>query len=156
VPWLTGHDWRRIDAARAWGALPQFPHFRGCAQVMATLANGAGVLADFSYLAPNRLGYDLPHYWHVLVHGTLGLAETHLRASRVDVITADATVPESRGVGEAQPRRYLTDFANELRGSPGLCDLTSAQCLRASRLALEGQWLADGVSTRKGGAHTEE
>ena len=143
VPWLTGLDWRAIDAARSWnGKARDYPHFDDCAQLMATLDNGAGVLADFSYLAPDRLGYKLPHYWHVLIHGTNGLAEAHLQAEHVTVITDTSAIPEIRPVVEKRTRGYLDDFLGELRGE---CPaLTSALCLRASRLALEAQARADG------------
>ncbi len=138
VPWLTSLDWRRIDAARTWNAKARdHPHFHDCAQLMATLESGAGVLADFSYLAPDRLGYKLPHYWHVLVHGTRGLAEAHLQAEHVTVITDTSAIPEIRPVLEKRPRGYLDDFLLELGGKPAA--LTTAQCLRASRLALEAQ-----------------
>ena len=140
VPWLTGLDWRGVQAARSWNAKARdFPHFHDCAQIMATLENGAGVLADLSYLAPDRLGYRLPYYWHVLVHGTRGLAETHLQASHVTVITDTSATPEIRPVLEKRTRGYLHDFLCELRGEP--CELTSSDCLRASRLALEAQLL---------------
>ncbi len=141
IPWLTGLDWQKIDAARSWnGKARDFPHFHDCAQLMATLNNGAGVLADFSYLAPDRLGYKLPHYWHVLIHGTHGLAEAHLHSEHVTVITDTSAIPEIRPALERRPRGYLDDFLRELRGeSPAL---TSAQSLRASRLALEAQQLA--------------
>ena len=141
IPWLTGFGWRTIDAARSWNAKARdFPHFHDCAQLMATLNNGAGVLADFSYLAPDRLGYKLPHYWHVLIHGTHGLAEAHLHSEHVTVITDASAIPEIRPALERRPRGYLDDFLRELRGeSPAL---TSAQSLRASRLALEAQQLA--------------
>ena len=142
VPWLTGLGWRTIDAARAWNAKARdAPHFHDCAHMMATLENGAGVLADFSYLAPDRLGYKLPHYWHVLIHGTRGLAETHLQAEHVTVITDTSASPEIRPALEKRPRGYLDDFLRQLRGEPA--SLTTAQCLQASRLALEAQSLAD-------------
>ena len=138
VPWLTGLNWRAIDAARTWnGKARDFPHFHDCAQIMATLENGAGMLADFSYLAPDRLGYKLPHYWHVLIHGTNGLAEAHLQAEHVTVITDTSALPEIRPVLEKRTRGYLEDFLLELGGKPSA--LTSADCLRASRLALEAQ-----------------
>ena len=138
VPWLTGLDWQKIDAARSWnGKARDFHHFHDCAQLMATLNNGAGVIADFSYLAPDRLGYKLPHYWHVLIHGTNGLAEAHLHAEHVTVITDTSALPEIRPVRERRSRGYLDDFLRELRGETA--DLTSAQSLRASRLALEAQ-----------------
>ena len=149
VPWLAGHDWQTIDAARTWNAKAKaHPHFQDCAQVMATLENGAGVLADFSYLAPDRLGYKLPHYWHVLIHGTNGLAEAHLQAEHVTVITDTSPIPEIRPVIEKRRQGYLDDFLSELQGHPGT--LTTAQCLKATRLALDTQHR----STRKRDAGT--
>jgi predicted dehydrogenase len=144
VPWLTGLAWREITAARCWNAKAQeSPHFQDCAQFMAVLDNGAGVLADFSYLAPDALGYTLPHYWHLLVHGTCGLAETNLFAKEVTVIKDGSTAPELRPAKENRLRGYLEDFLQELRGNVVAADLTSAACLQASRLALQTQLLAD-------------
>lgn len=138
LPWFTGLGWRGLDAARSWNAKARaYPHFHDCAQLMATLDNGAGVLADFSYLAPDRLGYRLPHYWRVGIHGTSGFAETHLQSAHVTVITDASEEVENRPVMENRARGYLDDFLRELRGAPA--ELTSAQSLRASRLALEAQ-----------------
>lgn len=139
VPWLTGVDWKEITAARCWnGKAKNAPHFQDCAQFMATLQNGAGIMADFSYLAPDALGYTLPHYWHMVVHGTKGLAETNLFAKEVTVIKDDSKEPEIRPAGENRTRGYIEDYLQELRGNQPE-DLTSADCLKASRLALEAQ-----------------
>lgn len=144
IPWMTDHDWRDIVSARSWNAKARdYPHFHDSAQLMATLDNGCGVLADFSYLAPDQLGYELPHYWHILVHGTTGLAETNLLSKQVSVITDTSTAPQSRPAAANRVRGYLDDFLNELRGHVELAELTSADCLRASRLALEAQRRAD-------------
>jgi predicted dehydrogenase len=140
IPWLTGVDWKTVVAARSWNQKARHaPHFEDGAQVMAVLENGAGVMADFSYVAPDRLGYQLPHYWHLLIHGSAGLLETHLFAKEVTVIQDSSESPEVRPALENRPRGYLADFLNEMRGRKDLADLTSAQCLRASRLALEAQ-----------------
>jgi predicted dehydrogenase len=140
IPWLTGHAWQEVKAARSWNAKArEFPHFHDCAQIMATLSNGAGVLADFSYLGPDKLAYQLPHYWHLLVHGTRGLAETHLLSNTVTVITDTSDGPEQRPAQPGRPRGYLNDFLHELAGRGDLAELRSADCLRASRLALETQ-----------------
>ncbi len=145
VPWLTGLEWRGTAAARSWNAKARdVPHFHDCAQFMATLSNGAGVLADLSYLAPDRLGYQLPHYWHLLVHGTRGLAETHLTSAEVTVITDAAAEPQTRPAATHLTRAYLNDFLHVIGGHPELADLLPADCLRASRLALEAQRLAAG------------
>jgi len=140
IPWMTGHQWGEFRAARSWNAKArEFPHFHDCAQFLATLDNGAGVLADFSYLAPDTLGYQLPHYWHILVHGTRGLAETHLFAKDISVIKDGSTAPESIPAGENRTRGYLEDYLQELRGQVPATEFSSAACLRASRLALTVQ-----------------
>jgi predicted dehydrogenase len=138
VPWLTGLEWRSVDSARTWNAKARdFPRFEDCAQLMATLANGAGVLADFSYLAPDRLGYTLPQYWRVQIHGTRGFAETHLQSREVLVVTDSSDAPDVRPAMEKKSRGYLEDFLAEIRGGSG--ELTTSACLRASRLALVAQ-----------------
>jgi len=143
VPWLTGIDWKTVVAARSWNQKARFaPHFEDSAQVMAELQNGAGVMADFSYVAPDRLGYGLPHYWHLLIHGSAGLLETHLFAKEVTVIKDSSEAPEVRPALENRTRGYLADFLNEIHGRKELADLTSEQSLRASRLALEAQAVA--------------
>ncbi len=140
VPWMTGLRWREVNAARSWNAKArEFPHFHDCAQFLATLDNGAGVLADFSYLAPDQLGYTLPHYWQIRIHGTRGLAETHLLAKDVTVIKDGSAAPEIIPAGENRTRGYIEDYLQELRGNVAAADLTSAACLQASRLALEAQ-----------------
>ena len=145
VPWITGLAWGDLLAARSWNAKAnEFPHFHDCAQFAARLSNGAGVMADFSYLAPDKLGYTLPHYWQVRIHGTRGMADTHLLAKEVIVITDAASSPDLRTALPHQPRRYLEDFLNELHGRTESADLRVADCLRASRLALEAQSRAAG------------
>ena len=143
VPWLTGMKWQETLAARTWNSKAiRAPHFHDCAQLMGVLENGAGVIADLSYLAPDLLGYQLPHYWRLTVHGTRGMAETHLLAKHVTVVTDDDTEQRQRPALLHHPRRYLEDFLHELRGEPHLADLCPADCLRASRLALEAEALA--------------
>ncbi len=144
VPWITGLEWGGISAARTWNAKArEYPHFHDCAQLMGKLTNGAGVLADFSYLAPDQLGYQLPHYWRIAVHGTKGMLETNLLATEVTVILDKSSVPECRPAGAGLQRAYLEDFLYELAGQADLADLRSRDALKASRLALEAQALAD-------------
>lgn len=140
VPWLTGQNWKDVVAARSWNVkADEFPHFKDGSQLMATLDNGAGVLADFSYLAPDKAGYQMLHYWHVTIHGTKGLAQTNLNAATVGVVLDHYEGMDQRPVAPAIQRRYLEDFINEIRGQRENCDLTSEDCLRASRLAIEAQ-----------------
>jgi len=140
VPWMTGLSWDGIPFARSWNAkASEFPHFEDCAQLMGTLDNGAGVLADFSYLAPDTLGYQLPFYWRILAHGTRGQAQTHLLGTDVELITDSATEPERVLVLPHTPRAYLNDFLIEIFGHPPQDGLRSVDALRATRLALQTQ-----------------
>jgi predicted dehydrogenase len=140
VPWMTGHGWRRIVAARTWNAKARdFPHFHDCAQFLAELDNGAGVTADLSYLAPDKLGYTLPHYWRLTVHGTRGMAETFLLAKEVTVITDADAAPQQRPAAAPKTRQYLADFLHEIRAQAERAELRTTDCLRASRLALEAE-----------------
>jgi predicted dehydrogenase len=145
IPWMTGRQWGEFRAARSWNAKArEFPHFHDCAQFLATLDNGAGVLADFSYLAPDTLGYKLPHYWHLMVHGTKGLAETYLLSKEVIVIKDSSTEPQTIPAGENRTRGYLEDLLQEMHGKTPQSGFSSAGCLRASRLALTVQAGAKG------------
>jgi len=140
IPWMTGRQWGEFRAVRAWNQKARdFPHFQDSAQLLATLDNGAGVLADYSYLAPDKLCFKLPHYWHILVHGTRGLADTYLMAKEVTVIKDDSAEPEIIPVGEGRHRGYLEDYLQELRGNGAAAELKSADCLKASRVALTTQ-----------------
>jgi predicted dehydrogenase len=138
IPWITGWEWAGVPVARCWNAkASKYPHFLDCAQMMGRLTNGAGVLADFSYLAPERLGYSTPFYWRILVHGTRGQAQTHLLSSQIEYITDESSEPQVLDVLPNTPRAYLEDFLSELMGNRA--DLSSADALRASRMALETQ-----------------
>jgi len=145
VPWLTGIPWREVVAARTWNAkATAFPHFNDAAQFLGILESGTGILADVSYLAPEKAGYQLPHYWRFTVHGQNGLAETHYGAVHVKVALDHHDGMDQRPVGPPIYRRFFTDFLNEVRGHRESCDLRTADVLTASRLALEAQRRAIG------------
>lgn len=138
--WLTGQPWSRLLSAREWNAkAAAHPHFKDSAQVHGVLENGVGFFGDFSYLAPDRAGYSLPHYWRVTVHGTRGVAETFYDATCVQVCADEDESMSEVPVGEAEPDRYLGDFVAELSGRPREGGLTTTRVLAAARLALEIQ-----------------
>ena len=145
VPWLTGVPWKEVITARTWNAkCIEHPHFKDAAQFMGFLENGAGIMADVSYLAPDKSGYTMPHYWRFTVHGQNGIAETHYGAVHVKVSLDPFDAPDQRPVGPPIYRRFFTDFLNEVRGHRESCDLRTEDVLRASRLALEAQRRAIG------------
>lgn len=141
IPWITGSRVSNILAARTWNkrATP-YPHFEDCAQLMAKLDNGGGVLADFSYLAPTKLGFQDPKYWEITIHGTQGVAQISLAWDHIRVVTDDDTEPRTLPLPEKTPAKYLTDFLDRIHGRPAAeGDLTTEEVLQASREALSAQ-----------------
>jgi predicted dehydrogenase len=144
IPWITGLQFARVNAARCWNAIAtDFPHFEDAAQMMLTLENGCGVLGDVSYLAPGQAGYTLPFYWRMTFWGSRGVLETAMRS---DAITMARTVDgalESVPLPDGDPGGYLRAFLRDLDGTSEPEALNTAQVLRAARVALLIQQAAD-------------
>lgn len=103
---MTGLSFETVQAARCWNALaPQFPHFEDGAQMMLTMSNGCGMLADVSYFMPSKGGYSLPYYWRTTLYGSSGIAEVSSPSGLID-ITRDGSVVSVEPVGP-QPEGYL-------------------------------------------------
>jgi predicted dehydrogenase len=144
IPWITGLQFTRINAARCWNALAtDFPHFEDAAQMMLTLENGCGVLGDVSYFAPGQIGYMLPFYWRMTLWGSRGVLETSMRADKITMVRTAAEVPQALPLPEGNPGGYLEAFVRDIAGTsePGMLD--TAQVLRAARVALLIQRAAD-------------
>lgn len=140
APWLTGSSWKNLLAAREWNAkAKEAPHFQDCAQFLAVLENGASCFADVSYLAPDKLGYELPQYWRITVHGTRGMAETSYTQSHVTVVTDADTAPQQLPALTDTPRGYLQEFFDEIAGTPSAEGLTTERVLAVARQSLEAQ-----------------
>ncbi len=144
IPWLTGRAIAGVVASRAWNArLPQHPHFQDAGQVMLRLDNGGSAFGDVSYLSPDDLGYTAPQYWRVTCHGAEGFVEAGYNSKTVSLAgRGDKTVCEIP-LDPAKPDGCLEAFMNEIAGriEPGA--LTTADVLRASRIALLAQQAAD-------------
>ena len=70
LPWVTGRQWAKINAARCWRAfVPEDFHMQDAGQMMLEMDNGCGVLGDVSYFAPDRAGYTMPYYWRTTFWG---------------------------------------------------------------------------------------
>lgn len=144
APWLTGSSWKSILAARTWNAKAvEAPHFNDCAQFLATLEDGTSCFADLSYLAPNTIGFSLPQYWRVTVHGTKGMAETSYNSATVTVVTDDDEVAQELPALTDTIPGYLQDFFDEITGSSSPTGLTTDNILATARQSLEAQALAD-------------
>ncbi len=142
IPWMTGLSFEAVQAARCWNALaPQYPHFEDGAQMLLSLSNGCGVMADVSYFMPSKGGYSLPYYWRTTFFGSEGIAEVSATSDLID-ITRDGVVVSVEPPG-SQPEGYLAGFLGDIEGSASADSLGMADVLRATRVALMVQKAAD-------------
>ncbi len=143
IPWLTGMGWQEITFAREWNAkASDYPHFKDCAQFYGILSNRATCFADLSYLAPDTMGYELPNYWRIVIHGTRGMVEASCGAPQATVVTdADQNIYGAQGPSDS-PATCLDDFVAEIEGRSRADGLTTERILSVSRFALEAQKLA--------------
>lgn len=145
VPWLTGLKIERIDFARCWNAKATVtPHFKDCAQAVLRLENGASVMLDASYLAPEKCGYTLDTYWRTIVHGDQGQIETTYGGQGLRRITDADAAPVELPPAAARPGGYLDDFLADCAGHPNPDGLHTEGILQASALALRLQFTAEG------------
>lgn len=140
IPWLSGKRWERLISAREWNAKAvAYPHFKDGAQFHGLLEGGLTCYADVSYLAPDKLGYELPHYWRITVHGTKGVAEISYGKPSVQIITDEDSAARELPTPENTPAGYLQEFFDEIDGAPSQVGLTTARVLSVSRWALKAQ-----------------
>ncbi len=67
---------KRVVGARSWNAFAtETPCFKDASQFIVEMADGAMVMADVSYAAPNSCGFKLPFYWRTTIWGTKGVIE---------------------------------------------------------------------------------
>ncbi|MEO6054765.1 MAG: Gfo/Idh/MocA family oxidoreductase [Chthoniobacterales bacterium] len=144
VPWMTGLNWKRIISARTWNAKAKtMPHFKDSAQFLMELENGAGVIGDMSYLAPNGCGFKTDMYWRLIFHGTCGFVEASYNSTELRFATDTDKDVQTAPIAESAPGQYLEDFLADIQGNPIKQGLSTAVSLRANRWALQLQQVAD-------------
>ena len=110
---------------------------------MLTLDNGAGVLGDVSYFAPDSFGYSLPFYWRIAVWGSAGVAEMSYTGKQILLFKSGEKTPRVLDPDPPTPGGYLESFLREIhRERPG-GGLTTEAILRASSVSLQAQEAAD-------------
>lgn len=143
IPWVTGLEVTRVNAARVWAkGVPADSHFLNAGQCMVELTNGAGVMIDVSYVAPSSQGYSLPMYWRLSLWGSKGLLETSLTAKEIMLYLEGEKTGRTVPTGAPNPGGYLEAFLHDLRGEPNT-GLTQAEIFRASYVSLKAQEVAD-------------
>ncbi len=116
IEYMTGHAITELTAARTWNAFAnQAPKFMDAAQIMFALDNHCGVIADVSYFAPEKCGFNNPFYWRFTIWGRKGVMEFNYFDDGVKLCLSGAKEPEfiepARGKSD-----YLTIFMNEIEG----------------------------------------
>ena len=110
---LTGFRMSEINAARCWNAYAtEVKDFKDCAMYMATLENGAGVIADVSYSAPSQI-YATEIYWNFKFWCDNGLLTFNITNPNAKVYYAgEKEVKILDGVKDT--KNYLDDFMDEI------------------------------------------
>jgi predicted dehydrogenase len=144
IPWITGHRFTLVNVARCWNAFAEaHPHFKDGAQLMLTMDDGCGVLGDVSYFSPNSSAPSLPFYWRLTLWGRKGVIETSATAAEITVALDGEPDTRSEPLPPGNPGGYLKAFLHDIQGTSGAGELSTADVLRATRVALTAQWAAD-------------
>ena len=141
LTYLTGERVAAVNAARCYNAYAkEAPAFLDCGQFMLTLTNGAGVLADVSYSAPNSMGYTYPYYWEFHVWGERGMLSFNVTTPGVTLCLDGEKAP--RVIEPKAPcGNVLETFLDDAEGHP--TGMTTAEVIAVSRATLEIQAAAD-------------
>ncbi len=143
IEWLTGYAIADYTAARSWNAKAQdYPWFEDSAQFMLKLANGCGVMADVSYLAPQKCGYTVPQYWRCQISGDKGIIEYQNGAKDVMVVTDDDAEPRHVEAQVFCNESYLDSFLADIAGDAASCRCATKDVLAKTRQAIEVQLMA--------------
>ena len=145
IPWMTGLEFARLEAARCWNAFaPDAPHFCDGAQMMLTLDNGCGVLGDVSYFAPDRAGYSLPQYWRTTVWGRHGILEGASGSQDLYLVRDRDQEAQRLSQPPAEQGGYLRAFRADIEGEElAAGELNTEAVLRSARTVLRIQQAAD-------------
>jgi predicted dehydrogenase len=144
LPWITGLQFKTINAARCWNAFaPDFPHFEDAAQMMLEMDNGCGVLGDVSYFAPDTAGYNMPYYWRTTYWGRDGVIETSTTAKEINILGKDDKEVQTVALPAAIKGGYLQAFLDDIAGKTPQNGLDTAAVLASARAVIRVQQAAD-------------
>ena len=139
---IAGLSPKRVLAAREWNAFAaKEPGFKDSAQFMVELSNGAGLMADVSYAAPDSCGYVLPFYWRFTIWGSDGVMEFNAVSDEIHVAMNGSSGLAVLPITPADAGNCLDVFLDEIAGKA--VDLDTAQVFKATRDTLNIQAVAD-------------
>ncbi len=141
VRYITGRELESVAAARTWNAFAtEVKHFKDCAQFMAVLTGGTGLLADVSYSLPCGCKYPLVQPWRFTFWGERGVLEFAVHDDTILLEMAGADAPEII-IGEHPTENSIIDFLADINGTPNALDTENV--LQSTRAALTVQAFAD-------------
>ncbi len=140
---------KRVIGARSWNAFAtETPCFKDASQFIIEMTDGAMVMADVSYAAPNSCGFKLPFYWRTTIWGTKGVIEygpatpnSYMIARDGDSGLEEVPVPKAIVVDGEHNLGSVDVFIDEV-GKPGVFAVTQS-CLNSTRDTLLVQAIAD-------------
>ena len=139
VYFITGKRLEKICSVRAWNAFAKAePDFKDCANVMAVLSGGTGLLADVSYSMPYPMSYTPPQCWRFTMWGEKGILE--FDCSNDSLFFTAKSLPRRRG--SPTPRRKATCLRFFERDKRLTRRLTTREVISASRDCLTLQSMA--------------
>ncbi len=142
VRYFTGSNVKEINGARCWNKYAkEVPHFNDSGMFMLTLENGASVIADVSYAAPDSIAYNYPYYWEFKIWGTEGFITftfytdgvTLFKNGNKEAVTYSRVSPEFD---------YVEAFKKEINGEDPKY-LSTEESLKSSFETLTIQYKAD-------------
>lgn len=135
VQYITGLSVKRIIGARCWNAFAkEVPTFKDCGQFVVELTNGAGLMADVSYSAPDSTGYILPFYWRFTIWGSKGVMEFCHNSQDIIIALNGKPVAEIITAPDIDTGNCLSVFLDELEGKP--VEINTASVIKTSRHTL--------------------
>ena len=141
VQWITGLEYDQTLYARQWNAFAkEAPDFCDCAQFMGRMSNGAGLMADVSYAAPDKAAFRLPSYWRFAFWGEKGWLECRLNENAVTLALSQDEAPRILQAAHVK-ENCITDLIGDLSGASPLFNTSSV--FHATRKALQLQRSAD-------------
>lgn len=142
VEYVTGLSLKRIIGARCWNAFAKaVPTFKDCGQFMIELTNGAGLMGDVSYAAPNNSSYGSPFYWRFTIWGSKGVMEFSIDSEDILVVLDGNSEKEIIKAPDINTGNCLSVFIDELAGKPTPID--TASVIKATKNTLMIQDYAD-------------
>lgn len=142
INYVSGLRLGKILAARTWNAFAvKEKHFKDSAQFMVTMDNGAGLIADVSYSAPN-FSKTLPTYWDFYFWGLEGMINYSYCNQSVSVYKNGKSEPV---IIKSAPLEtgHLNELIKSIKGEPSLNDTDTI--LNSSEDILKIQAFADEI-----------